>query len=165
MVERDGRRGGLAALAVIVLTISVAACSKGTPTSAGYANPTTGTTSQEPTDSGSGDGGGTIPIGDDQANNHGSVDVTGTSQTSVQQANFLFNPTVLTGSAGQSLKIEIHNGGSVPHTFTIDDENVDVLVQPGQDTSVDVAFPDSGVVEFYCRFHHGSGMAGELKVA
>ena len=82
----------------------------------------------------------------------------------VEQVNYFFNPTVLTGSAGQSLKIEVHNGGTVPHTFTIDDQNVDVEVQPGEDATVNVAFP-SGVVEFYCRFHHGSGMAGELKVA
>jgi plastocyanin len=163
-MERNGRRVGLVALAVIVLMISAAACSKDTPSSTGSTGTTTTTVpTEEPSDSGG--GGGTIAIGDDQANDHGSADVTGTDETKLEQDNFYFNPTVLTGSAGQSLKIELDNEGSVPHTFTIDDQNVDVQVEPGEDASVDVTFPDSGFVEFYCRFHRGSGMAGELKVA
>jgi plastocyanin len=90
--------------------------------------------------------------------------LTGKAELKLEQDDFYFNPTVITGTTGQTLKIEVDNEGSVQHTFTIDDQSIDVAIDAGKDATVDVTFPDSGIVEFSCRFHHGSGMAGELKV-
>ena len=94
----------------------------------------------------------------------GVTDVTGKSTFEIDQANFSFTPSTLGGSAGQKITFTIKNVGSVPHTFTIDSMNVDVTVSPGSETTVDVTFPTSGTVEFYCKFHKASGMTGTLEV-
>jgi plastocyanin len=151
----------LAIAAALVAT----ACSKSTPTATG-APPTSPAVSSP---SGSSSGGGTIPIGDDTANDHGTKDVTGASTVTVEQHNdttsgYFFSPTVLSGSAGQTLTVHLENKGTLPHTFTIDAQNVSVQLSPGGEQDVQVTMPTSGTVEFYCQFHHSSGMAGELTV-
>jgi plastocyanin len=151
------------ALVLALLVVSASACSSSDNGSPAASSSDTGSPAASGSVSEEGDGG-TIPIGDDQANDHGESDVTGKDELKIEQDDFYFEPTVVAGSAGQSLKIELDNEGSVQHTFTIDDQSIDVAVDAGADATVDVTFPDSGIVEFYCRFHHGSGMAGELKV-
>jgi plastocyanin len=150
-----GRMAGIS-LVLVVLVVAATACG-----SDGDTPP-----AQSPAGTASGGGeGGTIQIGDDQANDHGQADATGQDELKVEQDNFYFEPTVITGAAGQALKIELDNEGSAQHTFTIDEQSIDVTVDPGEDATVDVTFPVSGIVEFYCRFHRGSGMAGGLEVA
>jgi plastocyanin len=90
------------------------------------------------------------------------------TSTNVEQKNdsgFYFEPTVLQGTASQQLTIHLENKGTLPHTFTIDDQNIDVELQPGNEQDVQVTFASTGPVEFYCKFHRSSGMAGELLVA
>jgi plastocyanin len=102
------------------------------------------------------------------ANDHGTKDVTGLTTVTVEQHNtssYYFDPTVLSGSAGQQITVHVENKGSLPHTFTIDAQQISVQLQPGDEQDVQVALPSSGTVEFYCAFHHGLGMAGELAVA
>lgn len=109
------------------------------------------------------------PAGGSSSSGGDTVDVTGMTGTQVEANNsggtFSFTPAALTGSAGQSLTITVKNVGSAAHTFTIDGQSVDVEVQPGSHADVTVTFPDSGSVEFVCRFHIGSGMKGSLTVA
>ncbi len=107
----------------------------------------------------------TMTIGSDTANVHGEADVSGTSSLEVEQDDFYFGPTVITGSAGQAVTLEIKNEGTVAHTFTIDSLGIDVELQPGESKDVQVSFPNSGFTEFYCRFHRSSGMVGELTVS
>jgi plastocyanin len=52
----------------------------------------------------------------------------------------------------------------VPHNFSIESLGVDVTINPGSSQEVDVKFPPSGTVEFFCSFHRSLGMAGELEV-
>jgi uncharacterized cupredoxin-like copper-binding protein len=142
--------------AAIVL---LASCSSSSSTS----SPAAGGSS-----SASSSGGGTITIGSDQANDHGTEDVTGMTSFELEADNddgFYFKPTVITGSANQSLKLEIKNEGTAEHNFTIESLGVNVNIQPGQSQEVTVKFPGSGTVEFFCSFHRSLGMAGELKVA
>lgn len=151
----------LVGAAVLVL----AACSKSTPAATGTASPPATTESPTPPASA---GGGTIPIGNDVANDHGTKDVTGLTTVTVEQHNdstYYFDPTVLSGSTGQAITVHVENKGSVPHTFTIDAQEISVQLQPGDEKDVQVTLPASGTVEFYCSFHHGQGMAGELAVA
>jgi uncharacterized cupredoxin-like copper-binding protein len=118
--------------------------------------------------SASSSGGGTITIGSDQANDHGTEDVSGMSSFELEADNddgFYFKPTVLTGSANHSLKLEIKNEGTAEHNFTIGSLGVNVNIQPGQSQEVTVKFAGSGTVEFFCSFHRSLGMAGELQVA
>jgi plastocyanin len=111
-------------------------------------------------------GGGSSSSSEEEAT---TLDVTGKTSAEVEAYNegseFYFEPSTLTGSGGQSLTITVKNEGDIPHTFTIDDQNVDVELQPDEEQDVTVTFPDSGSVEFFCRFHVGSGMKGELTVS
>ncbi len=144
------RLGRLLSL-VVVLSILAAGCSK---SSGGGASP-----------SGSGGPSKTITIGSDTANDHGAATVTGKSTLDMEQDNFYFGPTVLTGTAGQSLTIHLTNNGTVNHTFTSDALGIDQQLSPGQSMDIKVTFPTTGFTEFYCRFHRASGMVGELTVS
>ena len=119
--------------------------------------------------SGSTSGSSKITIGSDQANDHGTQDATGKTTFEIEADNdssgYYFNPTILQGSAGQSITLEIKNDGSVQHNFSITSMNVNVTIQPGASQEVKVTFPQTGTVEYFCSFHHALGMAGELSVA
>src|SRR5262245_19607420 len=104
-------------------------------------------------------------IGSEPANDHGSQDVSGMDETSLEVDDFYFEPTLLTGTAGQQLTIEIENEGSVEHNFSLDEQSISQDIEAGEDASVSVTFPDSGVLVFYCKYHRGQGMLGGLMVA
>ena len=115
------------------------------------------------------DEGGTISVGSDEFNDHGSKDVSGTDEIDLEADNdgsdFYFEPTVLQGKPGQQLKIDVENEGDVAHNFSIDDQDINQDIQPGEKQEVTVTFPQSGTVEFYCEFHRSQGMGGELSVS
>jgi plastocyanin len=107
---------------------------------------------------------GTVAIGDEDATNHGSADVAGSSTFELELDDNYFGPTVLEGEAGQALTVELHNEGDATHTFTIDG-GVDQELEPGTEgVTAEVSFPDDGALVFYCRFHRGGGMLGALSV-
>lgn len=99
-----------------------------------------------------------------EANFHGEESVAEKSSVTVDMYDFYFEPTVLVGSPGQKLTVNLLNGGQVPHTFTIESQKVDVVLQPGQRGSAEVVFPQSGQQGFVCRFHIAQGMLGLLTV-
>ena len=103
-----------------------------------------------------------MTIGSEQANDHGSKDVSGMDELELEQDNFYFEPTVLKGSPGQSLKVELSNESTTEHNFSIDAQSIDQDVEGGENATVTVTFPTSGSVVFYCKYHRGSGMVGEL---
>lgn len=119
---------------------------------------TTGAEEEETSDEG------TVMIAGEEATNHGAEDVTGLSETEVEVDDYYFEPTVLEGEAGQSLSVSLHNEGAVAHTFTIDEQEVDVQLSGGASDQADVTFPESGALVFYCTFHRSSGMLGGLSV-
>lgn len=108
--------------------------------------------------------GGNVEIAGERANDHGSEDVSGASELEVEADDLYFEPTILSGTAGQEITIEVVNEGAAAHTFTIDEQGIDEELQPGADATVRVTFPDSGTVVFYCRFHRSQGMLGALQV-
>ena len=146
------RRTFVLLTAATVALITLAACSSGGSSA-----------------SGSSSGSNKITIGSDQANDHGTQYATGTSTFTIGADNdssgYFFNPTILLGSAGQSITLDIKNDGSVQHNFSITSMNVNITIQPGASQEVKVTFPQTGTVEYFCSFHHALGMAGELSVA
>jgi plastocyanin len=57
----------------------------------------------------------------------------------------------------------VTNDGGLPHTFTIDGTDVDEVLDPGEDATVEVpALEASAEHEFHCRFH--ATMVGYLYV-
>ena len=85
--------------------------------------------------------------------------------TAIAATDFAFAPVTVEGAAGEELTITVSNTGDSPHTFTLEDQDIDEELQPGDETEVTVTMPDSGSVEFICRFHAGGGMTGTLEVA
>ena len=107
------------------------------------------------------EGGGTITINSEKANNHGTKDFSGKSSADVEMGSFYFEPTVIKGSAGQTLQITFKNETSALHNFTLAGKDMGD-VQPGKDGTFSVTFPQSGIVEFHCKYHQSNGMVGEL---
>jgi plastocyanin len=107
---------------------------------------------------------GTVSIAGEEATNHGSQDVSGMSEFQLELDDFYFGPTVLEGEAGQQLALGLHNEGGVSHSFTIDGVIDEELPSGADGISVDVSFPQSGALVFYCKFHRGQGMLGALSV-
>jgi len=102
-----------------------------------------------------------------ETESHGTKDVSGMSSEKVEielYDNF-FEPTVLKGTPGLKVTIELKNEGETAHTFTISEQSVDQQVEPGDEAEVEVTFPKSGTLTFVCRFHQSSGMVGELEAS
>jgi len=105
----------------------------------------------------------TTTIAGAQAEVHGTKDVSGaTEKVEVELDDNYFEPTILEGTPGQKLELELKNEGNTTHTFTLTEQSVDAEVQPGDETEVNVTFPQSGELKFVCRFHGGEGMIGAL---
>ncbi len=105
-----------------------------------------------------------IMVRGNKANFHGEKSVAGKSSVTVDMYDFYFEPTVLVGSPGQRLTVNLLNEGQVAHTFTIKSQNVDVVLQPGQRGKTEVVFPESGKQGVVCRYHIAAGMLGLLAV-
>jgi plastocyanin len=144
---------GVVIVAACLLLLAVAGCGSSSSSSSG------GTTTEE-----SSGGGGQKTIAGVQANDHGTKAVEDRGKTEVEMDDFYFKPTVLEGKPGQTVTLELKNEGQTEHSFTIDSQNVDQELGPGEEAEVDVTIPKSGVVSFYCKFHKSSGMAGALAV-
>jgi plastocyanin len=142
-------RWGKLLLLVVSVALMGAACSSKKAA-------TTSTTSSE---------GGKVTIGSEQANDHGKQDLSGKDETEVEVDSFYFEPTVMQGTAGQQIKLELSNESKTLHNFSLEGGSADQDIQPGERQDVTVTFPQSGTMVFFCKYHRSSGMLGELEVA
>jgi plastocyanin len=115
--------------------------------------------------SGNDGGGGTTTIAGQKANDHGTKDVSGEASLELEQDNYYFSPTILKGSAGEKLTVELSNEGSALHNFSITDQGISQDVPSGTKAEVTVTFPQSGTLVFFCKYHQTLGMVGALEVA
>ena len=144
-------RRALMFAAMTLAVLAVAGCG-------GYGG--SGSKASSTSESSGGGGGGKINAAGVQANDHGSKSASG--KTKVELDDYYFEPTVLKGSPGQKITLELENEGSAEHTFTVDAQGVDQELQPGDEAKVTVTIPKSGAISFYCKFHKDEGMAGAL---
>jgi plastocyanin len=105
----------------------------------------------------------TIDIDGEPANNEGTEAVTG-GPVELEEDDYYFEPTVLTGDPGQKVTLEITNEGEEEHNLTIDDQGIDEDTEPGESTTVRAEIPDSGLVSFFCSYHTAENMRGALAV-
>mgnify|MGYP003926381515 CR=1 FL=1 len=118
---------------VFVLALVAAACGKSSNSSAGSppaSESAGGSPSASASASASASEGesGTMTIGSDTANDHGSKDVSGATSADVELDNYYFEPTVLTGTPGQQLTLNLDNHGDALHNFSITEQSVDAAV-------------------------------------
>lgn len=146
-MKRRLRYGGSLMVLAIALSLATAACSSdSTPSSSGTTAPPPASPSASPTadQGGSGGGGG------------------GNSATIDAGANgFVFTPSTV--SIAQGGKLTVKNAGTVPHTFTIQSEDINEVMQPGQSAKITISLAP-GTYPFVCTFHQSSGMTGTLTV-
>lgn len=129
------------------------------------ATPQQGTTQGETAGGETNETGGSISLDGEQANDHGTKDVSGEESVEFEMDDFYFEPTILQGDPGQMVTLEAFNEGGAPHTFTIEGQNVDEEFQPDDEREIEVTFPDSGMLVFVCRFHEQQGMRGALQAS
>ena len=104
--------------------------------------------------------GATKTIAGVEANDHGTTTVSGSAEVELDDS--YFEPTVIKGTPGRQVKLELKNEGSNEHNFTLTSQNVDQDVEAGEDADVTVTIPQSGQVSFFCKYHKSIGMAGAL---
>jgi plastocyanin len=99
-----------------------------------------------------------------QVESHGTRGVsTATGKVVIERYDNYFEPTILKGKPGQMVELELKNEGSATHSFTLAEQSVDKVIQPGDETETDVKFPASGELKFVCKFHGAEGMIGALQ--
>jgi plastocyanin len=76
--------------------------------------------------------------------------------------NFAFSPTSLSVDPGASVELTFTNNDSPTHSFTADGIGVDLVVDGGSSDSATFTAPDSGTIEWHCKFH--STMKGTITV-
>lgn len=146
-MKRRIRYGGSLMVLAVALSLATAACSSdSTPSSSGTTAPPPASPSASPTadQGGSGGGGG------------------GNSATIDAGANgFVFTPSTV--SIAQGGKLTVNNAGTVPHTFTIQSNGINEVMQPGQSAKITISLAP-GTYPFVCTFHQSNGMTGTLTV-
>jgi plastocyanin len=102
-------------------------------------------------------------IGGTQLESHGIKDVANaTGKVEIELDDYYFDPTILKGTPGQKIELELKNEGKTAHTFTIAEQSINKEIQPGDETETEVTFPQSGALKFVCTFHQSQGMVGAL---
>jgi plastocyanin len=105
----------------------------------------------------------TIEIDGETANDEGTEEVGG-GPVALEEDDYYFGPTVLTGDPGQRVTLEITNEGDEEHNITIEEQGIDEDTEPGESTTVEAEIPESGLVAFYCSYHEAENMRGALAV-
>jgi plastocyanin len=148
--------------------LALAACggSSSSSSSSGTSSPSSGSSSSSKSaSSGGGYGSGSGSSTKTTAASSSSSSVR-EGEIKVNMIDDAFQPKVITGKAGSTVKVELKNTGAREHNFKIDSQKqADADVEPGEDATVSVKIPSSGTVQFYCEYHKGLGMVGTLKAS
>ena len=82
----------------------------------------------------------------------------------VTTKNFKFQPDALEGHATHTVDLTFSNEDDTAHSFTIDEMDVDVEAEGGQETQSTFTPEELGTFEFYCKYHPDE-MKGKLEVS
>jgi plastocyanin len=93
---------------------------------------------------------------------HGTETVAGRAVHEMEADDYYFKPTFLRGEPGQRLTLVVENESTTLHNLTIPSLGIDRDLRPKGKVTLDVTFPASGVLRFYCKVHEALGMGGEL---
>lgn len=84
---------------------------------------------------------------------------------SIDAQDYAFTPASVPGRPGERLRLRLTSRSSTLHNITIPERRVDRDIEPGGGVEVDVTVPDSGALEFFCKFHAALGQRGQIAVA
>ncbi|HVL52600.1 MAG TPA: cupredoxin domain-containing protein, partial [Actinomycetota bacterium] len=100
-----------------------------------------------------------------EANFHEEDDVSDLEELELELDDNYFEPTIIIGTAGQELTLNLFNEGGNIHNFSVTGQDISQDLREGGREVVEVTFPESGAVTFFCQYHAELGMRGELRVA
>lgn len=86
----------------------------------------------------------------------------------VEGDEFSFKPATVTVSKGDTVKLTFKNVGAKPHTWTIDELDVNTgSIKGGQSKTIEFVASEAGEFEVYCAVpgHKEAGMVGKLAVS
>jgi plastocyanin len=91
----------------------------------------------------------------------------GAPKQAMRASEFAFSPAEFTVKVGVTVNVELHNGGSIFHTFTVRDLNFELEATGGQTASGAFRAERLGTYEFVCSVpgHAQSGMRGRIIVS
>ena len=96
-------------------------------------------------------------------NSYGFREVANRSTQDVDAGDYFFKGTFFRGAPGQKLTLRIQNTGTTAHNLSLPPQQVDrdIPTSAGR-VAVDVTFPESGALRFFCKYHEAQGMNGQL---
>src|SRR5262249_45662362 len=94
---------------------------------------------------------------------HGTKDGRGLSNVELEADHYYCEPTSRRCVPGQKLRLVLESEASTLHNITIPALGIDKNIAPKGKVQLDVTFPASGALTFYCKFHGPLGMKGMLK--
>lgn len=100
--------------------------------------------------------------GGSEASEGGSADDGEAAAVEVTAEDFAFDPTEIELESGRDAELTFTNNDDATHSFTADDLDVEVVADGGQTKTTTFTAPDSGTVEWHCKFH--SDMTGEISI-
>lgn len=91
----------------------------------------------------------------------------GIKEIKIEAFSFGYTPGELQAKAGEAIKLTITNSSGIPHTFTIDELQVDVRLSPGKTKTIEFTPNKAGDFSYYCTIpgHKAAGMFGDLIVS
>ncbi|MGH2759206.1 MAG: cupredoxin domain-containing protein [Actinomycetota bacterium] len=85
-------------------------------------------------------------------------------QALIEIADFRFEPNCVEMTTSQGF--ELKNNGEALHNFSIEGvSGIDVDVAAGQENNTESPGLDADTYTFFCKYHRGQGMEGELRVS
>jgi plastocyanin len=89
----------------------------------------------------------------------------GPAEVAMTLGDFNFTPASLTVRPGQTVNVNVRNGGQAPHTFTIDGVTDSTRMNAGESKSISFTAPASGTLTYYCTVHTAERMKGQLTIS
>jgi plastocyanin len=102
--------------------------------------------------------------GDDGGNGGGGTENGGGSESvDLTAQDFAFDPATIEVDPGAEVELTFNNEDDVEHSFTAEDLDAEVEAEGGESATTTFTAPDSGTVEFICKYHPDQ-MTGEISV-
>lgn len=91
----------------------------------------------------------------------------GAREVGVSGSEYSYNPSNLSFTKGERIRLTFTNNGTLPHDLVIDELGVSTkTIVPGKSDTVEFTADQSGTFNFYCNIgnHRSLGMEGSVEV-
>ncbi len=102
--------------------------------------------------------------GDDNGDGGGGSGNGGATQSvDLTAQDFAFDPSSIEVDSRAEVELTFNNEDDVEHSFTAEDLDAEVEAEGGESATTTFTAPESGTVEFICKYHSDQ-MTGEISV-